>query len=130
MPVFKESETPRDRTQQQAPMDQTGLERVQPVSDLTHASPLSRRRQTRIRLTAERVCELECERARIRNDEHRLTEEADERRLLLVEEERLRLIEEKELVRLMQAERKALVADQRRVQAMKDEMKCRSERLV
>ena len=40
MPVFKESETPRHRTQQRA-LDQTGIERVQPLSDNTHANPLS-----------------------------------------------------------------------------------------
>ena len=41
MPVNNESETPCHRTQQQAPVDQTGLERVQSLSDSTHASPLS-----------------------------------------------------------------------------------------
>ena len=60
--------------------------------------------ETRIRLTTERVCEPARERGGIRDDAHRLTEEADERQLLLLEEERLRLIEEKELVRLTRGE--------------------------
>ena len=55
------SETPRHRTQQQAPVDQTRLERVQSLSDRTHASPRVEVAETRIRLTTERVCELERE---------------------------------------------------------------------
>ena len=113
MPVFNESETPRHRTQQQAPWTRQ-VSRECSHSDRTHASPLSRRCRDTRTLDCRTVCELERERAGIRDDEHRLTEEADERRLLLLEEERLRLIEEKELVRLMEAERKAFIADQRR----------------
>ena len=61
MPVFNESETLRHRTRQQAPVDQTGLESVQPLSDRTHPSSRDEVAETRIRLT-ERVCELERER--------------------------------------------------------------------
>ena len=45
MPIFNESETLRHRTQQQAPMDQISSERVYPLSDHTHASPLCRKRR-------------------------------------------------------------------------------------
>ena len=37
--AFNESEMPCHRTQQQAPVDQTDLERLQPLNDSTHAGP-------------------------------------------------------------------------------------------
>ena len=59
MPVFNQSETPRHRTQQQAPVDQTGLGRVPATKrSYTSKSPESNDAETRIRWTAERVCEL------------------------------------------------------------------------
>ena len=41
MPIFNGSETPRHRTRQQAPVDQTSRERLQSLSDNTHAGHLS-----------------------------------------------------------------------------------------
>ena len=50
------------------------VSRVQPPSDRTRASPSVEVSETRIRSTTEQVCELERERGRIRDHEHRLTE--------------------------------------------------------
>ena len=75
------------------------------------------------------MCELERQRGRIRDYEHRLTEEANERRLLLLEEERLRLIEEQELVRLKEAERNAFPVDQRRAHDAKSRKWWHSRRI-
>merc|ERR1712136_173481 len=85
--------------------------------------------ETRIRLKAERLRELETERERICTEGYRLTEEADERRLLLLEEEKLRLIEEQELVRLIEVERHAFLDDQRRLRTIEDEVKRRADQI-